>query len=620
MFASPLLVSSLISCAVTPNDGKIDGDTATTDATVQNTEPTVTSVSIDNGPFYTNDTLTATAVLADDDAEQTLTANYEWHVVDSSAGDTDLMIQSGASDTLDGTQFFDKDDSVYVIVTPNDGVEDGPSLTSIPVSISNSIPTSPSISISADNDPAEVGIDDLTCSIDVESTDIDGDTLTYTYTWYDQDGLVASTTLASNDLSDVYLGTGTDVGTWTCEVVANDGSVDSDSVDAVYEVEEGCWSLQFDGVNDVVDLGTGLNLQNFTIEAWIKTSSSQGTIIAKHLDASTNSSWLLYTSSFLDAPSIYYTSQTSQVLSAPGDASIADNKYHNLIAQFDGTQLSLYVDGVLVSNTITSSPIKQTSVPVGIGARRNSSNTDWNELFSGTISTIKISDSALYSGSNITVSTETISDSATIALWDFSTGFGSTLYDQSGNGHNGTINGATWVNSCPEEDLDGDGVAAWEDCDDGDASIYPFAGDTYGDGIDSDCDGLDCEAASDGSTYFAWCPEQTTWSGARTICQSAGYDDLAILDSLSEDNFVSALRPTPASAWIGLSDSVSEGSWVWVNGNPANYTGWYSPQPDSFNGNEDCALLGGSGAGWGDQVCSSDTTAAGTVGFVCEKR
>ena len=27
----------------------------------------------------------------------------------------------------------------------------------------------------------------------------------------------------------------------------------------------------------------------------------------------------------------------------------------------------------------------------------------------------------------------------------------------------------------PEEDLDGDGYAAWEECDDNDASIYPYA-------------------------------------------------------------------------------------------------------------------------------------------------
>ncbi|TNE89778.1 MAG: hypothetical protein EP330_10235 [Deltaproteobacteria bacterium] len=40
-------------------------------------------------------------------------------------------------------------------------------------------------------------------------------------------------------------------------------------------------------------------------------------------------------------------------------------------------------------------------------------------------------------------------------------------------------------------DDDNDGYDAGEDCDDGDASIYPGADDPMGDGIDQDCDGSD---------------------------------------------------------------------------------------------------------------------------------
>ena len=32
-----------------------------------------------------------------------------------------------------------------------------------------------------------------------------------------------------------------------------------------------------------------------------------------------------------------------------------------------------------------------------------------------------------------------------------------------------------------------------EDCNDNDSSIHPYAGDVYADGVDSDCDGFDCE-------------------------------------------------------------------------------------------------------------------------------
>lgn len=476
MYSGPFIVGTLLACRATPNDGKTDGNFVEDTATIENIAPVVDSVTLTPSTVYTNDTITATAVLSDADSSQSgsLTATYEWFVDGSS-------VQNGSSNTLNGTTMFDRDQSVYVEATANDGVEGGSPVQSSAITVSNTAPVMTSVTVTPD--PATAGQDDLTC--DAVATDADGDAILYTYEWSDSSGVQQTMTEVS-DVSDTFLATGLAEDTWTCDVTPYDGTDYGASVSGSATVESGCSSLEFDGVNDFVDLGTGLNLQNFTIEAWIRTSFSQGTIIAKHLDASYDSSWLLYTSSFLDAPSIYYTSQTSQILTAPGDTSIADNKYHNVIAQFDGSQLSLYVDGVLVSNTITSSPIKQTSVPVGIGARRNSSNTDWNELFTGIISTIKISDSALYSGSSITISPETLSDSATIALWDFSTGSGSTLYDQSGNGHHGTINGATWVDTCPEEDLDGDGVAAWEDCDDTTYDVdnlcmvahYPFNGNT----------------------------------------------------------------------------------------------------------------------------------------------
>jgi formylglycine-generating enzyme required for sulfatase activity len=43
-----------------------------------------------------------------------------------------------------------------------------------------------------------------------------------------------------------------------------------------------------------------------------------------------------------------------------------------------------------------------------------------------------------------------VSDADTIAAWTFQEGSGSLLNDVSGNGHDGTIDGATWVEDCPE--------------------------------------------------------------------------------------------------------------------------------------------------------------------------
>ena len=89
-------------------------------------------------------------------------------------------------------------------------------------------------------------------------------------------------------------------------------------------------------------------------------------------------------------------------------------------------------------------------------------------------------------------------------------------------------------------DADGDGFddinAGGDDCDDNNPNIHPMAGDTYGDGIDSDCDSLDCEAASDGNTYFAACGGSNSWSVAESLCQDAGYNGLGtIIDAVEND-------------------------------------------------------------------------------------
>ena len=35
----------------------------------------------------------------------------------------------------------------------------------------------------------------------------------------------------------------------------------------------------------------------------------------------------------------------------------------------------------------------------------------------------------------------------------------------------GTVDGAMWIEACPQEDFDGDGVVAWNDCDDTDPNV-----------------------------------------------------------------------------------------------------------------------------------------------------
>ena len=164
------------------------------------------------------------------------------------------------------------------------------------------------------------------------------------------------------------------------------------------------------------------------------------------------------------------------------------------------------------------------------------------------------------------------------------------------------------------EDADCDGFITANDCDDSDASVYPFAGDTPGDGIDGDCDGADCAAGSDGSTYFAVCEafsfgSSTTHADAITYCTDAGYDGLAEIFSTSENTYVAELWPTAPVA-LGATDSASQGTWVWDSGATWSFTAWASDQP-SGGSTEDCLRLRSSGQNssvrytWSDANCSA---------------
>ncbi|KAM6952041.1 uncharacterized protein PEZ65_008987 [Lycodopsis pacificus] len=112
------------------------------------------------------------------------------------------------------------------------------------------------------------------------------------------------------------------------------------------------------------------------------------------------------------------------------------------------------------------------------------------------------------------------------------------------------------------------------------------------------------------SCYFVSTVKKN-WASSRADCIAKGAD-LVIIDSRDEQAFVNGL--TSNYAWIGLTDSVTEGTWMWVDGTPVTTTYWKGGQPDSFGGNQDCGETWSSGVGgWSDESCSYNQI------FICEQ-
>lgn len=175
---------------------------------------------------------------------------------------------------------------------------------------------------------------------------------------------------------------------------------------------------------------------------------------------------------------------------------------------------------------------------------------------------------------------------------------------------------------CPngdDADEDLDGAPCGVDCDDADPTVAPLMGDTSGDGIDQDCDGLDCEAVQLGATYYTVCASTEDWGNAEALCQASGHDGLATIRSAEEQDQIEAMMDTSSvsNAWIGLTDVGSEGVFYWTSGIALTYTNWAVDEPNNLDGFENCGIIeAGRDYAWNDSDCALHLR----DGFVCETR
>ena len=165
----------------------------------------------------------------------------------------------------------------------------------------------------------------------------------------------------------------------------------------------------------------------------------------------------------------------------------------------------------------------------------------------------------------------------------------------------------------PFDDRDGDGVPdATDVCPadpdplQADADSHPFS-----------CSGRDdclahtgCALLSpvSGRLYLYCADDERTFEDARAVCQGYG-GDLVALATLDELAF---LRDAGvAGIWLGLTDAVAEGTWMWVDGVEASWGAWADGEPNDAGDGEDCASLRADGQ-WNDLSCDRE------VPYVCE--
>lgn len=119
------------------------------------------------------------------------------------------------------------------------------------------------------------------------------------------------------------------------------------------------------------------------------------------------------------------------------------------------------------------------------------------------------------------------------------------------------------------------------------------------------------------STYFLVDSPNMTWANSKQTCEGAYRSGhLVTIGSADEQEAVTTLARQGALAnyWIGASDSVKEGTWMWVDGiGVSDYKNWASGEP-SGGVTENVAVLRKTSGKWYDYPDS----AASDVGYIME--
>ena len=191
-------------CTATAIDSDGEVSTSTDSIIVENTTPVVDTPTLSSNVIYNDDIITCSAFATDPD--ESLVPTYEWSI-------GSVVVGTGNSMDLATTAAMPSD-TLSCTASVTDSSSDT-ATSFINEVISNRSPSAPIVDITPTNPIG--GQDDITCSIITASTDLDGQSISYTYSW-EVDGTSTSYT------TDIIPGADTIPSEeWVCSVVASDG-------------------------------------------------------------------------------------------------------------------------------------------------------------------------------------------------------------------------------------------------------------------------------------------------------------------------------------------------------------------------------------------------------------
>jgi hypothetical protein len=256
-------------------------------------------------------------------------------------------------------------------------------------------------------------------------------------------------------------------------------------------------ALDFDGVDDFVDLGNPPELQitgNLTVETWFKTTLAVADY--KQLVAKWYSGGDLDGGSYVvgwGGTGLNFSIQNAsqQGLSASSGAMWNDGEWHHVAGTWDGTTIKIYIDGALQDSTTNAGfgSIEHTSRTVRIGSDNRWTTYPNDRQFAGQIDEVRIWNTARTPAQIRDDMYRTLDgdESGLVAYYRFdqyNTSGQTTLYDITSNGNNGALTNmdatSDWVSSSAFNTWVGSTSTDWATASNWSTGSAPGASDNIG--------------------------------------------------------------------------------------------------------------------------------------------
>ena len=129
----------------------------------------------------------------------------------------------------------------------------------------------------------------------------------------------------------------------------------------------------------------------------------------------------------------------------------------------------------------------------------------------------------------------------------------------------------------------------------------------------------ECNVTINGICY-AHVDEALDWNQAGNCCVAWG-GHLASIHSDATNILLNGIRNQDRWTWIGLSDTATDGIYVWTDGTPFDYENFAPSEPNNLNG-ESCFHFFDTdrGAlGWNDFECNRSAFDGTLTSYICQK-